>query len=303
MTGMTTQIGLAALVLLLPTLDPRSAALAFEGQISATLARGGESQSFLYTAATTRLRVENTATDRPHPWNVLNRQTGELILCFPHNRTFVRLKPPAKDESTATAGFPATPVMPQSGGVQLPVPAMSSLPVNLGPTNLAGVPPMPPMPRMPQMPAAAGTPAALLAGPMMMPPPMQQLNLTASGDHTNWLGLACQKYELKQGGEVMEIWATDQLPAFQPYLPSQPPRIGPRAIEDQWGLWLKARKLFPLLAVLRSEGRSPAAAGSAAAQARERLRFEVRSIIPAATGDDSVFQPPPDYREIQPTPF
>lgn len=35
----------------------------------------------------------------------------------------------------------------------------------------------------------------------------------------------------------------------------------------------------------------------------ERVRFEVKSITPEKVTDDSLFQPPSDYNEIQPLPF
>ena len=92
----------------------------------------------------------------------------------------------------------------------------------------------------------------------------------------------------------MEIWATDQLLPFQPYLEKQPHRFRPQMIEEQWGDLLKAKKLFPLLAVLK--------VGNGA----ERYRFEVQSVTPEKIkpGEEAqLFQPPPDYQEIQPLPF
>jgi hypothetical protein len=119
------------------------------------------------------------------------------------------------------------------------------------------------------------------------------MELTARGETTNLLGLACARYEIKHRGQTMVIWATDQLFAFQPYQQGQPPRFGPRLIEQQWGELIKARKLFPLLAVLKSD------------DGAERLRFEVTSITPGNVPGESVelFQPPPGYIEIPPLPF
>jgi hypothetical protein len=127
----------------------------------------------------------------------------------------------------------------------------------------------------------------------MPPPMMEKLELTATGDKTNLLGLACEKYELKQRGETMEIWATGHLFPFQPYVQNQPHRFGPRMIEEQWGELLKAKKLFPLLAVLKFEN------------GEERLRFEVKSVTPQKPEeqDSALFQPPAEYREVQPLPF
>jgi hypothetical protein len=91
----------------------------------------------------------------------------------------------------------------------------------------------------------------------------------------------------------MEIWATDQLLPYQPWRQNQPPRFGPPRIEEQWGELLKAKKLFPLLATLKFE------------HGPEPLRFEVKSVIPGNIEDQdgALFQPPPEYREIQPLPF
>ena len=122
---------------------------------------------------------------------------------------------------------------------------------------------------------------------------MQQLELKVTDQTTNLLGYTCTKYELNQRGETMEIWATDNLLPFQAWLPNQTPRFGPRLIEEQWGELLKARGLFPLLAVLRFEN------------GPERLRFEIRAIEPEKIQDrdGSLFQPPPDYRAVEPLPF
>src|SRR5256885_11052231 len=66
----------------------------------------------------------------------------------------------------------------------------------------------------------AGAPG--LPMPMMPPPMMDKPEVTATGEHTNLLGLACEKFALKQRGEVMEIWATDALLPFQSYVRNQP---------------------------------------------------------------------------------
>jgi hypothetical protein len=73
-------------------------------------------------------------------------------------------------------------------------------------------------------------------------------------------------------------------------------------IEQQWGQLLKTKKVFPLQAVLRFE--LPATPGSAAPPpGQERMRFEVTSITQEKITDVALFQPPPDYQEIQPLPF
>ena len=67
-------------------------AFAFEGRINVALARGGEISGVLYTAGTNDLRIEQMDTNRPHAWDIVNLETGELTLLFPQNRGFVRLK-------------------------------------------------------------------------------------------------------------------------------------------------------------------------------------------------------------------
>ena len=126
--------------------------------------------------------------------------------------------------------------------------------------------------------------------PMM---PMEQMELKATGEKTNLLGFVCEKYEIKQRGEVMEIWATDQLLPFQNYVRNPPPRFGPRMIEEQWAGLLATKKLFPLRARLHFENGA------------EQYRFEVQSITPQKLKEEDMksFQPPDGYFEIQPLPF
>ena len=127
----------------------------------------------------------------------------------------------------------------------------------------------------------------------MMPMPGEALELKATGEITNILGYTCARYEIKQRGEVMEVWATDQLLPFQPWLPNQPPRFGPQMIEEKWGELLKTKKLFPLLVVLKFEN------------GPERLRFAIISVKPQKIEDPNgaLFQVPADYQEIEPLPF
>ena len=283
-------------------------AFAFEGRIQATLTRGGETEARLYTVGTNFLRVELTDTNRPNPVDVLELKSGQLALVFPNNRSFIRLKSMGEDRAEAPRSFPGMPGIPSGIGAQ----AQSQSMPRIGPTNLPGNPvPPPQMPQMPQLPnlppgvgpqlapgasgpgpnGSGGAPA--LPMPMMPPPMMEKMELTATGEHTNLLGLACEKFQLKQRGEVMEIWATDALLPFQNYVRDQPHRFGPRMIEEQWGDLFKARKLFPLRTVLKFENGA------------ERLRFEVKSVTPGRIEDKdgALFQPPPDYHELEPLPF
>ena len=298
---------------------------AFEGRINAVMTRGGQTETLLYTVGTNFLRVEATATNWPNPVDLLDRNSGALTLLFPHNRSFVQLKPGAENSSAMPPGFPQMPgglppgVGPQSrppGGPAMP----NSLPPGIGPTNLSGMPAMPGRPPMPMMPAglppgvgpqaqspnAPGAPAmpappnlpaagripSMPAMPMM-PPMMENVELQATGEKTNLLGFACEKFEIRQRGETMEIWATDQLLPFQDYVRSQPHRFGPRMIEGQWAGLLTAKKLFPLRASLHFDNGS------------ERFRFEVTSVTPQKLSkeDLKLFQPPDGYFEIQPLPF
>jgi hypothetical protein len=273
---------------------------AFEGRITATLIRGGESQTFLYCACSNYVRIERGETMETYPKNIVDLASGEITLVFPHNRSFVRISAAGQIASIARPGVPAMP-----GGS--PEAATS------GPANLPGTGSRSPMPGLPVPPQMMDTPPGVTAGGMpggmpamsmmMHAPMMEKAELTSTGEKTNLLGLTCVKYELKQRGEVLVIWATDKLPAFQSYLATQQQRFGPRMLEDQWGDLLKAKKLFPLLAVLKFE-RSPAQPGQQSQTAGpDRMRFEVKSITPEKITDESLFRPPPDYQEVQPVSF
>jgi hypothetical protein len=284
-------------------------AFAFEGRISATIIQGNDASGLLYTVGTNSLRVEMTATNWPNPVDILDLQSGTMTLLFPHNRSFVRLKP-VPESPSAAPGFPQMPGgLPPGVGPQSPppgAPAMPNLPARegIGPTNLPGMPApnMPALPpavgprtqpaTMPGAPPAAGMPS-MPAMPMMPPPMMEKMELKAIGEKTNLLGFACEKFEIKQRGETMEIWATDQLLPFQNYIRNQPHRFGPRMIEEQWAGMVKARKLFPLRATLKFDNGT------------ERFRFEVKSVTPQKLRDEDakLFEPPAGYFEVEPLPF
>ena len=286
------KLALVLFVVLLSTLHSSfSTAFAFEGRIHATLMRGGEVQTFLFTVGTNQLRIERGETNWPHAKNIVNLDSGAITLLFPHNRSFVRLKnsgtgvPPVRfnggqtlenEKLTGGTPVPPPPLFPHT-------PPPPPMPAGIGPTNIPGMPLPPPMPAMP---AAGGMPSM----PMM---PLEQAELKATGETTNLLGYVCTRYELKQRGEMMEIWATDKLLPFQPYLQNQPPRFGPRMMEEQWPEMMKSKKLFPLLAVMKFEN------------GPERMHFEVKTITPEKIEDraGSLFQPPTDYQEIEPLPF
>ena len=142
----------------------------------------------------------------------------------------------------------------------------------------------------PGIPRISGM-ASLPAAPQRPPPMMEKLELNATDEKTNLLGFVCERYEINQRGETMVIWATDQLFPFQNYLRNPTPRFGPRMIEEQWAGLLADKKLFPLLAILKSS------------TGAERLRFKVQSVTPGRITDETRFQPPPDYQEVQPLRF
>ena len=324
-----------------------SQTFAFEGRISATLTRGGQVETLLYTAVTNQLRIEREETDRPYAKNIIGLSTGDITLVFPHNRSFVRLKPAAQNEAAARPGFPALAGMPAMAAMPRgAAPAMSSQPGHIGPTNVPGMPPMPAMPQM--QPVPTGVAASLSNGMAAMPPmpgmaasgglppgvgpqsagsgafnalpaeagmpgfsmpmmpvgmPGQEAELQTTTNTMTILGFPCVRYDLKQRGEIMEIWATDKLLPFQHYLQNQPHRFGPRMIAEQWGDLLKAKKLFPLLAILRMDRPSPPGAAPTPSDGPERLRFQVTAIAPGTVNDQTLFEPPPDYQEVRPLPF
>jgi len=204
--------------------------------------------------------------------------------------------------------MPNMPALPPGVGPQpQTTPAMPPMPPRPVMPNMSVAPGMPPMPNMPALPQGVGPQSQ--AGPMtpqagtlappglppmpMMPGMMEKMELQATGQKTNLLGFACQQYQLKQRGETLEIWATDQLFPYQPYLQNQPHRFGPQRIEEQWPGMLTTRKLFPLLASLRYDNGA------------ERFRFEVQSVTPQKLTDEEakLFQPPEGWFEIQPLPF
>lgn len=265
----------------------------------------------------------------PKPVDIFERQSGAFLLLFPHNRSFVRLKTIPESDAAGMPGLPGMPMAPaglppgigpqagvapgvlgtpalQPGGLPAgnelqPIP---STPTGSGaPMPAPTMPPMPTMPALPQMPgglpAGIGPQASSVRGTITARPPMmapimdQKPELKATGQTTNILGFLCRKFELKQPGETAEIWATDQLPAFQPYLSTQPERLAAYLLKDQWSGLVSNHKLFPLLASLRFDSGG------------EHVRFEVTSVSKdkIAEPSEALFQPPSNYREVRPLPF
>jgi hypothetical protein len=168
------------------------------------------------------------------------------------------------------------------------------------PPNLPDMPAPLPMPAMPQLPASVGPQSGFRSGAMpvmarsmMAPLPSERPEFKATDQSTNLLGYVCTRYLLTQRGEEIEIWATDKLVSFHPWLQNQPRRFGPRPIEEQWAELLTQRKLFPLFASMKFEN------------GVERFRFEVKSITPQKVRDPdgALFLPPPGFHEVEPAPF
>ena len=295
-----------------------STTFAFEGRIQAVTIRGSETNGWLYTVATNAIRVEVTTGNQPSPVDILDLNSGSLTLIFPQNRSFVRLAPLSETATGTTPGMPgmpAIPAMPPRPAIPqmparqpmpvMPMPGMTNMPAlppGIGPqpraTAGAGVPVMPGGPslamRRPGMTAIPGWPTAPNSPGMSMPMmPSTDTEFHATGEKTNLLGLACEHFEFKQHGATLEVWATDRLLPYQPYLQNQPHRFGHQGIEEQWPALLTNRKLFPLLVTLHRDN------------GPERFHFEVKSVTPQALteADTKLFQTPDGYFEIQPLPF
>ncbi len=299
-----------------------SASENFQGQIRARAGRTGAPAELLYTVGTNLMRVEMLDTNFPNPIDIVDLESGQITLIMPMNRTFMRFKPGIQRGPAFGPAFPVSPgalppgIGPQAVGPGATPPGFAPPAAAFGPTNLPGVPAIPALPAPPgglplgigpqsQAPAVPGVaampslpappPSASMPAipPIPTTPPGVALELQPTGEQTNLLGNSCATFQIKQRGESMEVWATDQLAPFQAYLPNQPPSFGPPMIEYQWSGLLSARKLFPLRAVLRADN------------GPERYRFEVLSITPRKLTQQELkgFQPPEGYVEIQPRPF
>lgn len=268
----------------------RAPAEPFEGYIHALSSPGGPALPLLYTIGTNSIRVEVMATNAVTTVDILDRHSGAVTLLFRRNHCFMQLKPGAN----SSAAPPGPSISRMSGVPPAPAPSVRP-PHGIGPTNFPAMPPPTTMPMPvqglppgigPQAQSTAGSVGAVPNMPMM--PPESGFELKATGDTTNLLNYPCQRYEIKQWGQTMEIWATDQLLPFQNYLPNQPPSFGPTRLQWQWGELLAAKGLFPLLASLKHDN------------GMEQYHFEVQSITPARLrpAELKLFQVPPDYVQI-----
>src|ERR1041385_8749768 len=93
-------------------------AVAFQGRIAATLTRGGDAQNLVYIVGTNLLRIERTETNWPYARDIVNLQSGEMTMLFPHNRSFVRLKP--ETQAPGASLVPGRPALPATAGAPQP---------------------------------------------------------------------------------------------------------------------------------------------------------------------------------------
>lgn len=264
-----------------------NAAEPFEGRMNITLSRGSQTNSLLYTVGPEHLRIEVSGASPAYAVDIFELSSGAMTLIYPHNRSFVQLKqppPPTPPDRSSVPGFPPAMPLPNIGpnpSAATNFPAMPALPAGLP----AGVGPQ----------AGAGVSAGVAPMPAMKfnRMPGQKLELKAVGETTILFGLACRKYEITSQHQTMEIWATDQLLPYQPYVARQTPRFGPSRLDDSWAKLLADRKLFPIQATLHDE------------IGQERFHFEVTAVSPETVSepDDTLFQPPADYHEVRPLPF
>ena len=213
---------------------------------------------------------------------------------------------PAIPNAPTPAGLPpGIGPQPPTAGTAPGLPAPPPLPAGLPP----GIGPQPPTagaaPTLPNLPGPAGLPAGIgpqppaaggFPGMPAMPMPMmampgEKLELKSTTDTKDILGFSCTRYEIKQRGQTLEIWATDKLFPYRTWLRNQPTRFGPRMLEEQWPELLQSRKLFPLRATMRLDGGA------------ETFRFEVKSVTPEKIADEKQFVPPAEYHELRPLPF
>ena len=270
----------------------------FEGTVKATLLRAGTPPTeFLFTRKDNQLRIEDAATNKPEPVNLVDLASGKLTIIFPHNSTFVQVGP------TKT---PAPPGAPPPPPPNFPTPPnIPAAPIGAGPGP--AIPPPPGFPSPPPMPAvpfggspngAGGSPAL----PMPMMPPMPAMP-GASGaselkktDKTRTIqGMECTRHTLSDRGQNFEIWAVSDSALFPFRLLQRdyhPRRFGPPMIEEQWVELLQKKTLFPLEATLRSEPGG-----------QERLSFKVSNIGRKKIEPGDLFSVPKDFYEIQPPQF
>jgi hypothetical protein len=64
------------------------------------------------------LRIEVTGSTRPAPLNIVDLKSGAITLVYPHNRSFVRVKPESEDNSLRPVAGPLIPSPPPGVGAQ-----------------------------------------------------------------------------------------------------------------------------------------------------------------------------------------
>lgn len=196
------------------------------------------------------------------------------------------------------SGLPEMPAIPVNPTVKMPeMPA--GMPPNIGPSSsaqpnpvslpaMAGLPEGMEMPEMPEGMEMPGFPGHPMAGAKRTLR-RGEVEFTATGETTNLLGCTCSRYEIRDRRNVMEVWATDQLIPFHPWQPNVPPRdiLGRKSVDENWAELLQERKLFPLIATLKTESGESIL-----------FEFKVSAITPEKGGDETLFQPPADYHEM-----
>ncbi len=200
---------------------------AFEGRIRAEWTQDYKTNALLYTIGPAQLRVKMIGGDMFKPEDVLDRESGAMMLVFPDPGLY-GIKPLFSPVVRQVVFYPVMPVVPKTS-----------------PTPRPG-------------------------------PPIATIEFRETGHKKRILGYPCGQYEILLGSQSVEIWATDQLAPFQPYLDHRPFSAEMQTVDTQWGDLLRAKKLFPLLAVSKSNG------------GVERFRFEVKSIAPEKLADNYV---------------
>ena len=268
----------------------------FEGTLSATLTIRGTTTQLLFTRKDNQLRIEDAATNKPEPINIVDLASGKLMILFPHNSTFVGVDP------MKTPAPPGAPPLPTS------FPTLPNIPgASIGAQTGPAVPPPPGFPSPPPLPevpfggspnGAGGAPA--LAMPMMPPMPAMPgafgaFDLKKTDKTRTIQGMECTLYTLSDHGQNFEIWAVSDSALFPFRLLQRdyhPRRFGPPMIEEQWVEMLQKKSLFPLEATLRSEPGG-----------QERLSFKVSRIDRMKIDHGDLFSVPKNFYEIQPPPF
>jgi hypothetical protein len=325
-----------AIAFLFPARELRAGPASFEGTVSVSLTRSGtDTTQFLFTRKGNQLRIEDAAKSKPEPINIVDLDSNQQTIIYPHNSTFVHVdlirQLPDRAQPGAPQmppGFPTPPAMNASPGSGAPNSgaATASAPPRPGISPPPGFPTPPPMPSMPQMqlpqmpvggaPTGAGG-APALPNPMMMPPmpammPGGAPELKKTDKTRKIQGFDCVLYTISDRMETFEIWATSDSALFPFRLLERNyhnRHFGPVMLEEQWVELLQKKSLFPVEATLRMDlhpqPANPAANGAkgntpgSVEHGPERLSFKVDKIEKKKIDNDALFKAPENYYEIQ----